>query len=210
MGKKESQVRDGVIEHVDAVERSVGQLDEAVRTYLDDGEAFEDQARAVHDIESEADRIRKRTERVLFEGAFLPTHREDYFLLLERLDEVADKAEDVANHVVLTRPEVPDELRGAVEGILDNMVEMQALLGRTVRTLFEDTSKVEDLVAEMKSFEEAVDEAEFDLVRRVFEREGETAEKILVKDMVEMLARITDMIEDVGDHAAIVVVKRRA
>lgn len=210
MGKKETQVQEGILEHVQTVQETVDLLDETVRAYLDGDEAYVEHGRDVHHRETDADRIRKRTERVLFEGAFLPSHREDYFLLLERVDEVADKAEDVANHVVLTRPPVPDDLRDDVRAVADRMVEMHQVMGEAVRALFEDTTRVEKLAEELKEFEERVDEAEFRIVEDLFERDLETADKLLVKEMVEMLARVTDMIEDVGDHVAIFLVKRRA
>lgn len=210
MGKKEAQVRDGVLEHLEAVQRTVTALGETTTLYLDGDDDFVDRARRVHDLETEADTIRKRTERVLFEGAFLPSHREDYFVLLERLDEVADMAEDTANHVVLTRPEVPDDLAGDVRGMVDELDGMSDRIAETVRMLFEDTSRIEGLVEELKTYEERVDDAEFTIVEQLFASDVAGTDKLLVKDMVEMLARVTDMIEDVGDHIAILVVKRRA
>lgn len=210
MGKKEDRVRDGVIDHLAVVGEAVDALDETTRAYLDDDPDLEELAQRVDDLESEADTIRRDTERVLFEGAFLPSHREDYFLILERLDEVADKAEDAAKAVVLTRPTIPAELEDDVRGVLDRTVEMSDRLNSTVEALFEDTGRIESLVGELKTFEEEIDRAEFEIVEALFESDLETAEKILVKDLVEMLARVSDMIEDVGDHIAIFLVKRQA
>lgn len=210
MGKKEDRVRDGVLDHLEVVGEAVATLDEATRAYLDDDPDLLEVAQRVDDLESEADTIRRDTERVLFEGAFLPSHREDYFLLLERLDEVADKAEDAAKAVVLTRPKIPDPLEGDILAMLEQTIEMSARLETTVRALFEDTGRIASLVGDLKTFEEEIDQAEFEIVEALFASDLETADKILVKDLVEMLARVSDMIEDVGDHIAILLVKRQA
>lgn len=210
MGKKEDQVRDGLLEHSDAVQRCVDLLRGTVEAYLAGDEAYRDRAQEVDRVESEADTVRKRAERVLFEGAFLPSHREDYFVLFERLDEVADKAEDAADHVVLTRPPVPDDLRDEVEAMAGRMDEMADVMGRTVEMLFEDTGQVEKLVAELKEFEEEADDAEFRVVQALFRKDLATADKILVRQMVEMVGDVTDEIDDVGEHIAVFLVKRRA
>lgn len=210
MGKKEDRVRDGVLDHLGVVREAVGVLDDATRAYLDDDPGFADLTERVDDLESEADTIRRDTERVLFEGAFLPTHREDYFLLLERLDEVADKAEDAAKLLAMTRPEIPDGLRDDLRDILERTVGMADRLDATVQALFEDVGRIESLVGELKTYEEEIDRAEFAIVEDLFAADLDTADKILAKDLVELLARISDMIEDVGDHIAILVVKRQA
>ena len=106
-GKREAKVEELLFEHFDAVGKTLETFLKVLELYLDGDEGFVPMGREVHRAEGRADDIRRDIVMHLFEGAYTPVFREDYHVLAELVDKVANKAESVVDDLVIERPGFP-------------------------------------------------------------------------------------------------------
>ena len=74
-----------------------------VHSVVEGEKEFKDVAYKIHKTESEADTVRRKIELMLYQGAFLPIYREDYIVLLELIDKVANMAESASDFILLAK-----------------------------------------------------------------------------------------------------------
>ena len=208
-GKREAKVEELVFEHFDAVRETLQKLLHVVELYLAGDEAFVPQGREVHRAEGRADDIRRDILLRLFEGAYSPVFREDYHLLVELVDRVANKAESVVDDLVLERPAFPDSLKGEVLELARDSVAAFQSLRHALVALFGDMHTVLEHTAEVSRLEGVVDKIEWDILTKLFEMDLELAQKILLRDTIRAIGSITDRMEDASDRMTLMVVKRR-
>ncbi|MBW2094400.1 MAG: DUF47 family protein, partial [Deltaproteobacteria bacterium] len=110
--KKEKEVIEFVLRHLDTVEACLKTGIETVAQYLEHntGDAKK-LAKNVSALETEADMIRHQIRDKLYSGAYLPHLREDVYRLVRSIDSVANAGEACCNFFLNQRPKIPDEMR---------------------------------------------------------------------------------------------------
>ena len=127
--KKEKEVIELILKHLDLVEDSMKTGINTVENYLENNiSEAKELARKVRSLESEADVVRYETRDKLYSGAYLPLLREDIYKLIESIDKVANAGEATCDFFLNQRPVIPDELKPAFFevvkeslGIIDNL-----------------------------------------------------------------------------------------
>jgi predicted phosphate transport protein (TIGR00153 family) len=208
-GKREAKVEDLIFRHFDAVDETLELFLKVVELYFRNDPDFIAQGKEVHKAEGRADDIRREIVLHLFEGAYTPVFREDYHLLAELVDKVANKAETVIDDLVLEKPPFPAELAEKILELARDSVAAFQSLRKALETLFGDMSNVLEHTAQVSRLEGVVDKLEWDLIRRIFDMDLDLAVKILLRDTVRAIGSITDRMEDASDRIALMVVKRR-
>ena len=210
-GRKESKTNDLMQEHIDRVQETLDLFEDLMEAYLGGEKDFPKISLAVHDKEHEADEARREVESNLYEGAFMPVFREDYFVFTELVDQVADRAETCADMIGQQDPEVPDKFQDDLKELTHSVTKsFDALKG--VPELLESASKEEirERVRTIGSDEEAVDKMEWNLIERVWEYEDfDLAHKMQLRDLNNLIASIADKVERVSDRMNIMIVKRK-
>ncbi len=192
------------------IKGTVDEFRRMIHEYIDWDKHFKEQSRKVHDMEHTADIIRRRIERAMFEGAFLPAYREDYIDLLEKLDRVANKAEDAADTLYLMRPDIPDEIRPAFKTIADLTVEAFQPIPDGIRNLLDGETDISELEEAVESREQQIDKLQFDTIRVLFKGLNMAkVDALLLKVMIDQLCDVSDKIENVTDCMAIIAIKRK-
>ncbi|MBN1551169.1 TIGR00153 family protein [bacterium] len=170
---------------------------------------FKRESLEVHKMEHKADKIRREIGRMLYNGAFLPVYREDYFYLVELVDEIANKAEDIGDFVTLTRPPIPSF---AIDGFLKiarkNIKSFELLQEMLDRFLSGDTDIV-DTGVRIQELESSIDKMQFDLIRSIFKSSMDKYDKMHAKQFIDEVCAISDLVEDVSDQFEIVAAKHR-
>ncbi len=95
--------------------------------------------------------------------------------------------------------------------ILDLTNKQFALLTKAVKSLFENMDQTFQLVIEIDKIESEIDNLERALISRL-SRERDDLDlcmKILYRDFLNMLANISDKIEDAGDEIEIIIAMRK-
>ncbi|MEJ8566345.1 DUF47 domain-containing protein [Elongatibacter sediminis] len=207
--KKEKRVRELVINHMSAVHDCLSETRGMLEDYVaGDTEASALKSQAVKRHEQEADRIKREARAVLHQGAFLPQIRADLNRLVEMVDGIADAGDTTARFIVDQSPHIPGEF---VADLLD-------LFGSSVTCFHELRMALEDYVmpeGDIESLKEhvirvGVIESEIDgrqahLTRGIFDSDIDLALKLHLQQLVLLVARISDISEDVSDELESVV-----
>ena len=116
--KKEKEIVDHIKLHVDLVSETVESFIDALYLYLD-GEKIKSQAhtKQTHKLESQADDYRRKVNREMFEGAFMPSIREALYVAVDAVDNVANEAETTGDILTLVEPKIPTEIKQDIRKI---------------------------------------------------------------------------------------------
>ncbi len=197
------------MKHCEKVEETLHQLRTFIEGYMEDPDSVSSVYQKVCELESEADKLRRETERGINEGAFLPNFRGDLTELMELVDKIANKAEYVADLFSLQKPKIPEELKGYLLKQLEISLKAFRSLRKAVESLFEDLDKVESYVLEVERFEHEEDMVEKEALKKLFDMEIEKCEKIELKEIMRSIGDIADRAEDASDRILVIVAKRR-
>jgi len=210
-GGKESNVFDAIDKHLEVVYETVKAFERLMEAYLaGDFERAKELEEEVTRLESEADKLRRSIELMLYEGAFLPASRGDYVRLSELIDQVADAAESAAHTLILAKPRVPGELRDKIMALVGEAVKTYERLMEAVKALNEDVDRALELAKETEDLEENADRVEYGLKAMVFENENITTyAKLIWNQAITKIGDIADRAEDASDQVMLMAIKRR-
>lgn len=208
-GEKESHVKDLIHQQLQAVQDCLDVFSQMMQHYLNDEDEFRELSYQVHETEHEADKIRRKIETEIYEGAFMPAYRGDYISLIELIDKVANRAETISDFVAQQQPEIPDDLEPRVQELSDEVVDCLDPLLQIIKVLDQDWEEASVRAQQVEESEQKIDELEWQLIRDLFEREDlELAEKMQVRDLIHLIASISDRMETVSDRIDIMLAKR--
>ena len=207
--KREHEVEDLMFQHFQLVGKTLEEFQRVVADYLRGEREFKKEAYKVHEFEHEADIVRRGIGRKLYQGAFLPIYREDYLTLIEKVDEIANQAETATSFIVLTRPEVPDFLLDDLKELLRSSVKTFEPMKEALAYLSGDITKVMEVTDRIGKLEQEVDLLEWEAIKKVYKSELPLAEKNILREFINHIASISDLIEDAAERLDVMVVKRR-
>ena len=187
---------------------------EAWTTVLADGinESFDFQVDRTHKAESKADDIRRKVEFELYAKALLPESRGDILGLLETVDRVLTEAERTLYEIKLQEIDIPADLRPVFAQLVDVSCACCDALDKAVRLVFVDHGKLDaalELTQQVDDLESESDHLERRLIRMIFKLNTPTGDKVLLKDLVQVLGRVADRAENVANRVRLASVKRR-
>ncbi|MDI6820506.1 MAG: TIGR00153 family protein [Candidatus Hodarchaeaceae archaeon] len=164
-------------------------------------------------LETEADGLRRKFECGLSKGAFLPVFRGDFSRLAERVDDVADMAQEAAR-AITWRGELFDALNKAekkdagARAIRKSLVELakasvkttQALKG-SIDTFMANIDAAILKAREIDQFEHESDGIEEKLAKLVYRYEKlfDPTTVAQLKEVIEKIGAISNCAEDAGD-----------
>jgi len=208
-GKKEKDVEKLIFRHIEVTKATLQELGNMLSDYLKKDQSFKKKSYNVHKLEHQADIIRREAEMKLYQGAFLPIYREDYIILMDLIDKIANCCELAADELTITRPVIPEFITAKFYDLVSITVDAFDPLENMFRMLEDNTKEVISLSIQVEEKEAEVDRLAFEINRAVFKsQELELAEKMLLKCLVQKVAAISNKIEDVSDRFEIMVAKR--
>ena len=169
-------------------------------------------ARKVSGLESEADSIRRNIIRELLGGALLPGTRRDIKILIETIDKIPNKSEEIIKQIMLQNIKIDENIKSIVININNKTKEQFDLLKSLIDKVFLDLNKSFDLHEEIEvieKIESEIDDLEEDAIRILFSSNHELAYKNQVKTIISDFAEISDIIEDISDNIEMIIVMRK-
>lgn len=161
--------------------------------------------------EREADYLRRMIIRELEKGELAPEEREDLMWLITRLDLVADWAKEVARILsILPFNELPEELRGNIEGTLRIISNCVQTLSLSIKALFEDPREAIQLTERVEELEEEVDRFDLENKRILII----TASRLpsgyvtITDDFLHSIENIADAAEDAADVVQAIAIRK--
>jgi len=211
--KKEKEVIDLVIKHLDKVEESLATALKCVETYLS-GNIPEAKVLAlkVDNLETQADFIRYNIRDRLYLGAYLPMVREDIYSLVERMDKVDDAAEACCDFFLDQRPEIPQDMKDQFLSVARESFSIMVPLKEGLLTYFEGEGDIDIIREKAKQVgvkESDVDKIEWDLTRHIFTSSLDYGHKIHLRLCLDTIVEISDRAEDAADQLEMATMKSR-
>jgi len=209
--KKEKEVIELIIKHLDVVEDCAKTSLKAGEFYLqDDISQAKDHARKSQSLESQADLIRHDIRDKLYSGAYLPLLREDVYKLVESIDKVANAAEACCDFFLNQRPAVPKEMVPHFLAVTRESLGIIVSLKLAVLCYLKGDCKIEtvrDHTREIGLQESRVDKLEWDLTKEIFISELDFAHKLHLKLCLDSIVEVSDRAEDAGDQLELATLK---
>jgi len=206
-------------EHMGRVAECVGKLAPLVAALAaadwERAEALRDEIFA---LESEADVLKHQIRSLLPRSMMLPVDRRDLLDLLSSQDDIADIAQDVAGLMAMRRMAIPAPLAetfgalvtrvlAAVSQCRDVINELDELLAASFRGRSADkVLEMVELLAEMESETDSIGVA---LMAGLFEIESELEplNVYFLHELFQLLGRIADQAENVGDRVRLLIAR---
>ena len=173
-----------------------------------DRDALRTNVHQVHAAESRADDIRRDIEVLMYSKALFPESRGDILGLLETMDRVPNQAESSVRLILNQHVEVPKAYWSKIMHLADVCRRtVDAMIG-SVEKLFTDFTNAAVAVGKIDELESEGDGIEAELIDQAFSDDLDSLHKILLRDLAQHIAQISDRAEDVGDRIRIIVAKR--
>jgi len=174
--------------------------------------------RKLSEIETDADKGRRKFTAALQEGAFLPAFRGDLAGLAEKLDDVADTAEEAMRAImfreklihILTRAEKKQK---SAKVIREGLIKMAELATKTVEALknavismISDIDVANEKANEVEELEHESDILEQGLITDLYDNEKlfDSISVAQLKEIIYKIGDISDQAEDTSDMIPIV------
>ncbi len=210
MGRRENEIIELSGRFFEKIDFCLGEMGKMVEAYInDDRKLTEELYEKVDGQETEIDGLRRQISKKLFEGAFLPLLREEWLNFLEIADKIADEAEASTDFLILQKPLIPEDLKEKIKELISGVIDSFQPLRNGFSSLFKDFSTTLSYIEKVNIKETEVDKKEEELVKLIFEKDMELAQKILLRELVNKIADISDRIEDSADRLEILIIKKR-
>ena len=209
--KKEKQVIELILKHLDLVEETLKTGIRTIEFYLE-GNISEAKvlARKVRSTESEADIVRYDIRDKLYSGAYLPLLREDIYKLIESIDKVANAGEACCDFFLNQRPVIPEEMKPHFLAMARESLGIVDNLKLAVLCYFKGECKIEtvrEYTKEIGLQESRVDKLEWDLTKEIFTSSMDFAHQLQMRHCLESIVEVSDRAEDAGDQLELATLK---
>jgi len=209
--KKEREVIELLLQHVDTVENCIQTAIKTLQAYLQgDIKNAKTLAREADRIEGEADLIRHDIRDKLYSGAYMPLLREDIYKLVEGMDKVANAGESCCDFFLNQRPVIPDALKQHFLVAVQESFGIIAPLKHAVVCFVKGVCPIEVTRQHSKEVglkESSLDSIEWDLTKEIFSSDLEYGHKIHLKLCLDSIVRVSDRAENAADQLELTAVK---
>ena len=195
--KREKHVRKLVMAHLDEVFECLKETRSVLEDYTTGNvESVHERSLHVIEIESRADELERQIRNALLDGAFLPHIRSDVYRLVEAVDSVAGKSEDVARFLRTQKPKIPQSIEMDLMQLFRRSLDCFQELRKALRDYFKPKGRIENLhehVGRVSEIETEVDQIESEIAANVFNSDLDLSEKIHLEQLVKRIADLADL-----------------
>lgn len=182
----------------------------AIRIYLKEKRSndYKKINKQIKQIEHDADNLRRDIEAKLYTQNLIPDLRADVLNLVENLDKVINKFDEVVYEFYIEQPDIPEEYHMRFKEICDLSSECAENLSIASRAFFRDFSSVRDFSQKVYFIEHESDVSSGHLKQAIFDSELPLANKLQLNNLTSEIAEIADIAEDCVDELLIFTIKR--
>lgn len=208
--KKEKTIVEDIKKHADLVAETVKTFIKAFNFYLDGKkEQSKSETKMVHKLEAQADEYRRKIDREMYQGAFMPSIRESLFITVDAVDDVANEAETTGDILTLIEPNIPEELIPDLREMGKLTIECVDKLKSGVNNLFDNINLVFDEMKEVEQLEGQVDKYVWKTLNMVFKelKIEKFSERLMLRELILHINYITNKMEDASDKLDVIALK---
>lgn len=211
--RKTNKIKELVGNHTEAVVVCYDKYDEAIRALVNGCGRVElgTFTEALRSLESDADRIRRQIIRQLLEGGLVVDSRKSIMHVIEAVDQVADLAEDIIQEIYIQQIHLPEMIHIPLAQMTEVTRHQLMLLVDIVKRIVDkyDDAEMTQITLEIEELESKVDTLQHDLVQEIYKQDMPLAEKMQLKEIIDMAGHIADIIEDISDEVEIIMLARK-
>jgi predicted phosphate transport protein (TIGR00153 family) len=208
---RQKEIQASIAEYCKQVTACMETLQQAVEEYAcePDRDALHRKVTQMHAAESRADDIRTEIEVLMYNKAIFPGSRKDILELLETMDKVPNSTESALRMLLTHRIEILPSLTPKILQIIGLTCQAAQSLLDAAQRLFHDYTNASVDIGKVDCLESEVDHIEAEIVEEIFAMDLDGCDKVLFRDFIERLGKISDRAEDAGQRIKIIVAKRR-
>ena len=182
----------------------------AIRIYLAEqkSEEFKKASKQIKQIEHDADNLRRDIEQKLYTQNLIPDLRADVLHIVENLDKVINKFDEVTYQFFVEIPEIPADYHSRMIELCDLVSDCAENMAIASRSFFRDFSLVRDFSQKVYYMEHESDLVSGRLREAIFASELPLANKLQLSNVINEVADIGDIAEDFIDELLIFTIKR--
>lgn len=195
---------------LDKVSEGGLRFEQGIAAYIDQStpERLAERAEQLRVTEGEGHRLRRSIETQLYTEMLIPDFRGDVLSLLEDLNYVLGKLEDIFLAITVEQPIIDETYRADFKLLASSVVKAieAAILGS--RAFFRNITAVRDHLAKVYFHEDECDQVAITLKRAIFSSALSLDQKMHLRYFVDRIDGLADEAEEVGDWLAIYSIKR--
>ena len=210
---KSDVIKELAMEHMQAVKHCLIACEHAVMEVIEgcEAEALRNLVDNLSELESEADAVRHKIIRELLDGGLLVDSRKSLMRVMESVDDIADISEDIMQEFKVQKLILPSSSHKSV-------VEMMAMTQAQYDILIEvisgilskyKTKEIRSRILEIEGLESRVDQIQRKVIEMIFESDETLAYKRQVREQINLIGSISDLIEDISDEIEIIMLARK-
>lgn len=210
---RSNRIKELVGNHTDSVRACYDKYAEAIVDILEGctEQQIENYTNNLRQLESQADEVRRQIIRELLEGGLVMDSRKSVMHVIEAVDQVADLAEDIVQEIYIQGIVLP-------EFIHENLKKMTLVTGEQLGILVEivngivdryDAQEVATRIISIEQMESEVDDLQQSAITHLFKSDFTLAEKLQLREIINLMAYIADIIEDISDEVEIIMLARK-
>ena len=176
--------------------------------FLKNYKKVEDLTVKISDLESACDKLRRTTERKIYQETLIPEQRGDVLGMLENLDKIPGQLQGNAHRINTEKPDIHKELHDDFNNLVQNNSTCVKLLISGSKQFFVDPKKtIEDCLLVSKH-ESTGDKISTKLKNAIFNNNNlDLSQKMHLRYFVEIVDEVANLAEDVADRLIISSVK---
>ena len=181
-----------------------------IKVYLTEGrsEEYKKINKQIKQIEHDADGLRREIENKLYAQNLIPDLRADVLNLVENIDKVINKFDDVAYRFYIEHPEIPSEYHMRLMELCEQVSDCCENMAIASRSFFRDISTVRDYSQKVYFMEHETDLTSGHMKEAIFDSELPLANKLQLSALITEISDIADIAEDCIDELLIFTIKR--
>ena len=176
--------------------------------FLKNYKKVEDLTLKISDLESACDKLRRTTERKIYQETLIPEQRGDVLGMLENLYKIPGQLQGNAHRINTEKPDIHKELHDDFNNLVQNNSTCVKLLISGSKQFFIDPKKtIEDCLLVSKH-ESTGDKISTKLKNAIFNNNNlDLSQKMHLRYFVEIVDEVANLAEDVADRLIISSVK---
>lgn len=183
---------------------------ETIETYLIHGNNsdFEVHLSKAKKMEHNADSLLHTIENFLYEKSLLPESREDILRLFEKFDDIVDSSVHILRYLNTRNITIPSNIHDDVTEIIKVSRKAYEEVKQAINELFYKRKNLLSYVRTINDYESICDDIQAKIITTIFRSDIDKYDKILLSDVITIMAKLTDHCEDSADVIALINVKR--
>jgi len=204
------QLESEIDEFIDVLGDANLAFKQSLSLYLQDGktERFTEKRRQVTDLETRGDDLRRKILTDMYAETLMPDARGDILKLLESLDNIINKLEEILWYFETEIPDIPEGFRDRYQELAELSCGAVEAVILASRAFFRDAPAIKDHMHKVLYYESESDKAVTGLRSDIFATDLPLSNKIHLRFFAERIVWLADMAEDVADELSIYAIKR--